>query len=392
MIIKEIKENIYAIITNDWDRRLFDELIPLPEGTSYNSYFLKDEKNVIIDSSDPRTKDKLFKAIEQLKIEKIDFIISNHSEQDHSGTIPDILEKFKQAKVITSEKGKEFLKSLLLIPEDRIISVKDGEKINIGQKTLQFIYAPFVHWPETILTYEIKNKILFPCDLFGSHLATSKIWATENDFLKGAKRYYAEIMMPFRNQIKKHLEKLKNYQVEIIAPSHGPVYDKPEVIIDAYNQWVSDNVKNCVVILYVSMHGSIKKAVDYFVKALIEKDIEVKPFNLTETDIGELAISLVDSATVIIGTPTVIGGPHPYVLSATYLFKILKPKTKFVSIIGSFLWGTNMLKYFEEILKGENLEIIEPVIFKGFPTKEIFEKLETLAEKIYQKHKELNLI
>ncbi|MCM8833356.1 MAG: FprA family A-type flavoprotein, partial [Candidatus Omnitrophica bacterium] len=256
MIIKEIKENVYAIITNDWDRRLFDELIPLPEGTSYNSYFLKDEKNVIIDSSDPRTKDKLFNAIEQLKIEKIDFIISNHSEQDHSGTIPDILEKFKQAKVITSEKGKDFLKSLLLIPEDRIISVKDGEKLDIGQKTLQFIYAPFVHWPETILTYETKNKILFPCDLFGSHLAISKIWASENDFLKGAKRYYAEIMMPFRNQIKKHLEKLKNYQVDIIAPSHGPVYDKPEVIIDAYNQWVSDNLENCVVIAYISMHGS----------------------------------------------------------------------------------------------------------------------------------------
>ncbi|MCM8803543.1 MAG: FprA family A-type flavoprotein, partial [Candidatus Omnitrophica bacterium] len=221
MILKEIKKDIYAIVTNDWDRRLFDELIPLPEGTSYNSYFLKDEKNVLIDSSDPRTKEKLFKGIEELKIEKIDYIISNHSEQDHSGTIPDLLEKFKQAKVITSEKGKEFLNKLLLIQEDRIVSVKDREKINIGEKTLEFIYAPFVHWPETILTYEIKNKILFPCDLFGSHLATSKIWASENDFLKGAKRYYAEIMMPFRKHIKKYLEKNKNYEIEIIAPSHG---------------------------------------------------------------------------------------------------------------------------------------------------------------------------
>ncbi|MFN4226635.1 MAG: FprA family A-type flavoprotein [Candidatus Ratteibacteria bacterium] len=389
MIIKEIKEDIYAIITNDWDRRLFDELIPLPEGTSYNSYFLKDEKNVLIDSSDPRTKDKLFKAIEELKIEKIDYIISNHSEQDHSGTISDLLEKFEKAKVITSEKGKEYLKSLLLIPEDRIISIKDGEKINIGQKTLEFIYAPFVHWPETILTYEVKNKVLFPCDLFGSHLATSKAWASENDFLLGAKRYYAEIMMPFRKQIEKHLEKLKNYEIKIIAPSHGPVYDKPEVIIDAYNEWISDKVKNCVVIVYVSMHGSVKKAIDYFVKVLIEKGIEVKPFNLTETDIGELAISLVDSATVVIGTPTVIGGPHPYVVYATYLFKILKPKTKFVSIIGSFLWGTNMLKYFEEIFKGVNLEIIEPIIFKGHPTEGVFKKIEILAEKINQKHKEL---
>ncbi|MCX7917451.1 MAG: FprA family A-type flavoprotein, partial [bacterium] len=153
MIVREIKKDIWAIITNDWDRRLFDELIPLPDGTSYNSYFLKDEKNVLIDSSDPRTREKLFKGLEKLKVEKIDYIISNHSEQDHSGSIPFLLDKFETAKVITSEKGKDFIKSLLLIPEEKIISIKDGEKLNIGEKTLEFIYAPFVHWPETILTY-----------------------------------------------------------------------------------------------------------------------------------------------------------------------------------------------------------------------------------------------
>ncbi len=392
MVIKEIKKDIWAIITNDWDRRLFDELIPLPDGTSYNSYFLKDEKNVLIDSSDPRTENKLFNAIEKLKIEKIDYIISNHSEQDHSGTIPKLLEKFKSSKVVVSEKGKKYLMSLLLIPEDRIITVEDGEKLNIGEKTLEFIYTPWVHWPETMLTYEIKNKILFPCDLFGSHLATSKIWASENDFYEPAKRYYAEIMMPFRNHIKKHIEKLKNYEIEIIAPSHGPIYDNPSVIIEAYNDWISDNVKNQVVIPYISMHGSIKKAIDYFIENLIEKGIEVKPFNLTYTDIGELAISLVDAATVVIGTPTVLTGPHPVVLHATYLFKLLRPKTKFVSVIGSFLWGTNMLKYLEEIIKGINVEIIEPVIFEGYPQKDDFEKIKKLSEKIYQKHKDLNLI
>ncbi|MCX7916815.1 MAG: FprA family A-type flavoprotein, partial [bacterium] len=286
----------------------------------------------------------------------------------------------------------DFIKSLLLIPEEKIISIKDGEKLNIGEKTLEFIYAPFVHWPETILTYEFKNKVLFSCDLFGSHLAISKIWASENDFLKGAKRYYAEIMMPFRNHIKNHLEKMKNYEIEIIAPSHGPVYDVPKVIIDAYNDWVSDNVKNCVIVPYVSMHGSIKVAIDYFVKMLIEKDIEVKPFNLTKTDIGELAISLVDCATVVIGTPTVLGGPHPYVLYAVYLFKILRPKTKIISVIGSFLWGTNMLKYIEENIKGINVEFIEPVIFKGYPKEDTLEKIEILVGKIYQKHKELRLL
>ncbi|MGB9677001.1 MAG: FprA family A-type flavoprotein [Candidatus Ratteibacteria bacterium] len=392
MIVKEIKKDIWAIITNDWDRRLFDELIPLPDGTSYNSYFLKDEKNVLVDSSDPRTEKKLFEAIEKLKIEKIDYIVSNHSEQDHSGAIPKLIKKFKEARIITSEKGKKYLIDLLLIPEGNFITVNDGEEINIGKKRLKFIETPWVHWPETILTYEIQNKILFPCDLFGSHLATSKIWASENDFLSGAKRYYAEIMMPFRNHIKKHIEKLKNYKIEIIAPSHGPIYDNPLVILDAYADWISDNVKNQVVIIYVSMHGSIKKAIDYFVEKLIEKDIEVKPFNLTYTDIGELAISLVDCATVVIGTPTVLTGPHPYAFYASYLFKILRPKTKFVSLIISFLWGTNVIKYYEELLKGINVEIIEPVIFNGYPKESDFGKIEKLADKIYQKHKELKII
>ncbi|MEO0275780.1 MAG: FprA family A-type flavoprotein, partial [candidate division WOR-3 bacterium] len=205
-------------------------------------------------------------------------------------------------------------------------------------------------------------------------------------------RYYAEIMMPFRKHIIKHLEKLKNYEIEIIAPSHGPVYDQPNLIINAYNEWISDNVKNCVVIPYVSMHGSINKAIDYFVKELIKKGIEAKPFNLIVTDIGELAISLVDCATVVIGTPTVLGGPHPNVFYILYIFKILRPKTKFISLIGSFLWGTNILKFIEDLLKGIDIEMIEPVIFKGYPKDEDLEKIKNLVEKIYQKHKELKLI
>ena len=140
------------------------------------------------------------------------------------------------------------------------------------------------------------------------------------------------------------------------------------------------------------MHGSIQKAIDYFVKVLTEKDIEVKPFNITETDIGELAMALVDCATVVIGTPTVFANPHPSIIYASYLFKILRPKTKFVSLICSFLWGTNVIKYYEEILKGVNVELIEPVVFEGHPQKDTFEKIENLAEKIYQKHKEIKII
>lgn len=392
MVISEIKRNIFTIFLNHWDRRLFDGLIPLPDGTTYNSYFLIDEKNVLIDTADPEKTSKLFEAIEKLNVKKIDYIVSNHSEQDHSGSLPALIEKFPETKIIVSEKGKKLLRSLLLIPEEKFMVIKDGDSLSLGEKKLKFIEASWVHWPETILTYEEKNKILFPCDLFGSHLATSEIYSSKNDIYEPAKRYYAEIMMPFRNHIRKHLEKLKNYEIEMIAPSHGPIHDKPEFIMEAYRDWISDKVKNEVVVPYVSMHGSVEKMVDYFVDRLTEKGIVVKPFNLTQTDIGKLAISLVDSATVVIASPTVLGGPHPVVFYASYLFKILRPKTKFVSIIGSFAWGTNMVKLLSEMLPSKNIEVIEPVIVNGYPEKEDFNLLDKLADEIFNKHSEIKII
>ncbi len=392
MNISEIKEGIYTIFLQDWDRRLFDELIPLPDGTTYNSYFLFDEKNVLIDTADPVKTEKLFEALERLNVKKIDYIVSNHSEQDHSGSLSDLINKFPEAKIVVSEKGKKFLTSLLLIPEEKFIVIKDGEVLSIGEKKLRFIEAPWVHWPETILTYEGKNKVLFSCDLFGSHLATSKIYSSDNEVYEPAKRYYAEIMMPFRNHIKNHLEKIEKIDIDLIAPSHGPIYKNPSFIIEAYKDWISDNVKNEVVIPYVSMHGSVAKMVDYFVDRLIEKGIVVKPFNLSKTDIGQLAISLVDAATVVIASPTLLAGPHPSVFYASYLFKILRPKTKFLSIIGSYAWGTNMVKLLSEMVPSRDIEVLEPIVIKGYPKESDFVLLDNLAEKIYIKHKEIKII
>ncbi|HPP30419.1 MAG TPA: FprA family A-type flavoprotein [bacterium] len=389
MIVKEIKKDVYGIVMNDWDRRLFDEIIPLPDGTTYNAYLIKDKKNVLIDTSDPRKTDKFISVIRKISGGRIDYVISNHSEQDHSGSIPAVLNEFPDAKVITGEKGAGLLNRLLLIPPEKFISVKDGEEIDIGERTLKFFHTPWVHWPETIITYNPSDRILFPCDLFGSHLATSNFYAAENQKLyESAKRYYAEIMMPFRSHIRKHLDLIQALKIDVIAPSHGPVHNKSEFIISAYKDWVSDNVKNEVVIPYVSMHGSVEKMVDFFIDVLIEREITVKPFNLTVADTGELAMALVDAATVVLGTPTVLGGPHPSALYATYLFKILRPKTRFISIIGSFGWGGNTVKIITDMLH-KDIEVIEPVIVNGYPDKETFSSLEKLADTIQIKHKGL---
>jgi len=393
MAIKEIKHDIYSVGAIDWDRRLFDELIPLPYGTSYNAYLIQgSEKTALIDTVDPTKERELVSNLAQLNIKNIDYVIANHAEQDHSGAIPEILEFYQQARVVTNEKCKGLLMDLLLIPAEKFITVNDRETISLGNKTLEFIYTPWVHWPETMLTYLKEDKILFPCDFFGSHLATSDLFIKDGPKVyESAKRYYAEIMMPFRNNIKRHLEKLKELEIEMIAPSHGPGYNRPEFIIDAYHDWISDKVKNEVIVVYVSMHGSTAKMVDYFVSALTERDITVKPFNLTKTDIGELAISLVDAATIVIASPTVLAGSHPSVVYAVYLANALRPKLKFASVIGSYGWGGKMVEQITGMLTNLKVEIIEPVIVKGYPREEDYKSLDRLSEEILKKHKECNI-
>ena len=391
---REIRPRVYCVGAIDWDRRLFDALIPLPDGTSYNSYLIKgSEKTALIDSVDPTTQDVLISHLNQLGIKNIDYVIANHAEQDHSGAIPRALEKYPQAKVIATPKCKGVLADLLMIPEDKIITVSDKETLSLGDKTLEFIYASWVHWPETMLTYLREDKILFPCDLFGSHLATTDLYVTdEGQVYEAAKRYYAEIMMPFRTSIQKHLEKIEDYAIDIIAPSHGPVYDKPEFILKAYHNWVFDEPKNIVVLPYISMHGSTRKMVEYLVEALTQRGVTVKQFDLAVTDIGKLAMALVDAATMIIGTPTVLTGPHPNVAHAAFLANVLRPKLKFVSIIGSYSWGGRTVEQLAGMLSNLKVELLEPVLSKGFPREADFKALDNLAETIAKKHKELNFV
>jgi flavorubredoxin len=386
----KLAEGIYSVGAIDWDRRLFDALIPLPDGTSYNSYLIKgSEKTALIDTVDPTMSGVLLHHLSQHDITRIDYVIANHAEQDHSGTLPLVLEKYPEAKVVCTPRCKDFLIDLLIIPEGKFITVNDKDTISLGNRNLEFIHAPWVHWPETMLTYLKEDKILFPCDLFGSHLATNEPYVTdEGQVYEAAKRYYAEIMMPFRANIQKHLERLKGYAINIIAPSHGPMYNKPEFILKAYHSWVFDEPRNTVIVPYVSMHGSTRNMVIHFVNALTQRGVTVKQFDLMVTDLGKLAMSLVDAATIIIGTPTVLAGPHPNAVYAAFLANALRPKLRFASIIGSYGWGGKTVEQIQAMLPNLKVEILEPVICKGYPREADLKALEKLADTIAQKHKE----
>ncbi len=376
----------------DWDRRLFDSLIPLPDGTSYNSYLVRgSEATALIDTVDPARSATLMHQLRD--VDRVDYIVSNHSEQDHSGSIPTVLEKYPSATVLASPKGKSLLVDHLHVPEERVKAVKDSEEVSLGDKTLRFIHTPWVHWPETMVTYLLEERVLFTCDFFGSHLSTTDMFVSDKAAVyEAAKRYFAEIMMPFRATIRKDVEKVTSLEVDIIAPSHGPMYDQPDFIIDAYRDWISDRVENTVVIPYITMHGSTRLMVEYLVSALAKRGVKVQQFDLAVADLGKLAISLVDAASIVIGTPTVHVHPHPVVFNAVNLANALRPKLKFASIVNSYGWGSKAVETIAGLIPNLKVEVLDPVICKGAPRETDYQALETLADSIQAKHAEAGLV
>ncbi len=389
MKAREIRPGIEWMGAIDWDRRLFDELIPLPDGTSYNAYLVRgSEKTALIDTADPAKSDAILAQLAD--VDRVDYLIIQHVEQDHSGSVPLILEKYPDVQIISSLKAKPMLADHLGISEDRVQAVEDGETLSLGNWTFEFIHAPWVHWPETMLTYLREEKTLFTCDLFGSHLATDDLFSEDGSHVyESAKRYYAEIMMPFATLIKGHLEKLEPLDIEMIAPSHGPVHNKPTWILDAYHHWTHDEPKNLVLIPYTSMHGSTALMVEHMIEALNERGVHVHSFNMSKTDLGEYAIHLVDAATVVFATPTVLVGPHPSIVFTAYLTAALRPKVQNAAVIGSYGWAGKAAEKTKELCGSLKVEWMEPVFTKGLPTQKTYSALEELTDEIAARHKGL---
>lgn len=392
MALREIKPGIYAVGSQDWNRKYFDNLVPLPDGTSYNAYLVKgSEKTALIDSVYPPKEQELLDVLKDNDIKKIDYIVSNHAEQDHSGSIKDLLALYPEAMVVTNQKCKELLWELHEMPSEKVIQIADNEELSLGDKTLKFVMAPWVHWPDTQFTYVVEDKILFTCDLFGSHIASTELFVVDEcKILEEAKRYYAEIMMPFAVNVRKHIERIKTMDVEMIAPSHGPIYKKPQMIMDEYSKWASETPQNIVVIPYISMYDSTTKMALYLTELLVKKGIDVQLFDLSDYDAGKLAMSLIDAATIVVGASMVLMNPHPKAVEAVFFANLIRPKAKYVSVIGSYGWADamapKMAKALVDFMPNVKAEVLEPVIAKGLPKAQDYKNLDILAASIVEKH------
>ncbi|MDI9402005.1 MAG: FprA family A-type flavoprotein [Limisphaerales bacterium] len=395
MAEKLITSGIHYIGVSHYDRRFFDALVPTPEGTTYNAYLVEGkERNALIDTVEPEFKELFLRNLKATGVERIDYVVSNHAEQDHSGCIPDILALYPECKLVTNEKCSGMLRDLMPeIPVDRIVVIKDRETLDLGGRTLEFILAPWVHWPETMFTLLQEDQILFTCDFFGSHLATSNLFLDDQRlFFEPMKRYYAQIMMPYRGQALKRLETVKTLDLKMICPSHGPAFKDPALPLSLYSEWTSDTPKNAVLIPWISTHGATARMVDHLTNALVLKGITVYPHNLLVADSGRIAGNLVDVATIAVGTSCLLSAAHPLAAYAALLTNALKPKAKFATVFGSYGWsGVKVPEQILGLLGGLKLEVIPPVQVKGAPSTETFAALDQMAEEIFSRHASLGL-
>ena len=359
----KLAEGVYWVGVKDWNRRLFDSLIPLPKGTSYNAYLVIGSNSIaLIDTVNPGFEKELENKIKGIVDPRdINYIVMNHAEPDHAGAIPYILNIAPKSRLVTSSIGSKIAKIFYRIPDERIYVVKDGDEIDLGGKTLRFIYTPWLHWPETMVTYLEEDGILFPCDFFGAHIAAG-MWDDEvEDIVNHAQRYWGEIIMPFRLNALKALEKLSTLNIKIIAPSHGPIYRNPKRIIEKYLDWSNGKTKKKILIVYVSMWGYTYEIVKLIENEILSQDIDIVVHDIASTDVGDIAKDLVDSSAVIIATPTVLGFAHPLIIQIAYLLKVLKPPIKYGGAVVTYAWGTKADQQLIEMLRDTGIELIDVV-------------------------------
>jgi flavorubredoxin len=366
-----IAPDIHWVGATDWHRRVFDRFFSLPYGTSYNAYLVQgQEKTALIDTVMPGFEDLLLERIRQVvDPAAIDFLVMNHAEPDHGGAIPRVLAAAPKAKLVASKRGVELAAAFYDVPPERAMAVADGDSIQLGGKTLQFLDTPWLHWPETMSTYCPEERLLFSCDFLGAHLASGRIFAEEvgDIVMAEAKRYYASIMMPHATRVQRALEKLGGLEIGMIAPSHGPVHRQVSRLIEAYHKWAGGPLEPKAVIIYASMYGATEALKERVAAALSDQGVETVEHNLAVADLSHMVTDLVEARALLVGSPTFVGGPHPLVITAAEVIRTLRPPGKIAALFGSYGWGGAAARQLQARLEPAGYQIVETLEVKGPP-------------------------
>ena len=365
----EILKNIYSVGVVDWNVRSFHgHTYTTKRGTTYNAYLIMDDKIALVDTVYGPFAAELIENIRQIiPVEKIDYVIANHVETDHSGALPEIMKLCPKAKVLGTEKCKEGLYRHYYGNWDFQV-VKTGDKLKLGKRTLTFLEAPMIHWPDSMFTYCPEEQLLMPNDAFGQHYATSEWFDDEVDqcaLMDEAAKYYGNILWPLGSIILKKIEDVQklNIPIKIIAPSHGIVWRKdPMKIINAYVSWAKNETKPKVVIVYETMWGSTEKMARKIVDGITDAGISVKLFDVATTDRTEIIKEMLDAKGFIIGSSTHDNDMLPNIAGFLEFLKGLRPKNRQAAVFGSYGWAGGAVNSIEKLLKETGIEVIAPGI------------------------------
>ena len=392
MVSVEISRDVFWVGVVDWNVRDFHGYLTR-RGTTYNAYLIKDESTALVDTVKYPFSDELVKNINEVSsLEDLDYIIINHVEMDHSSALPKIIRFAKNAKVIASPRGKDAL--IKHYGEDiKVETVRTGDRVKLGRRTISFIEASMLHWPDSMFTYVMDEGILMPNDAFGQHLATSGRFDDEVEeavLMEEAAKYYANILMPFAPLISKKIQELMSMgiQIKTIAPSHGVIWrSNPMKIINAYKNWSEGLSKNKAVIVYDSMWGSTTTIARAIADGLVSQGIEVKFFKLRDSDVTEIVTEILDAKAVLVGSPTLNNSMFPSVSAFLTYVCGLRPKGKIWVFFGSYGWGKGAVKQMIETAQKSNFEVYEHTIeIQYVPTekelKECFNFGRELAQKL----------
>jgi len=394
MVKVSLKDGVNWVGVVDWNIRDFHGY-KTNRGSTYNAYLVQDEKTALIDTVKHTFTEELIQHISEVtSFDKIDYIIVNHVEMDHSSSLPTIAKLAKNAKILASQRGKEALVEHYGQEFSNVETVKSGDELALGKKTLRFLEAPMLHWPDSMFTYLVEDKILMPNDAFGQHLATSGRFDDEVDdhiLMEEATMYYANILMPFAPLITRKIQEVINMKIpiEMIAPSHGIIWRKdPSKIINAYLNWSAGSSRSKVVLVFDTMWGSTDKMAKAIADGIISESVEVKILKLRSSELSEAVTEILEAKAVLVGSPTLNNQMFPTLGQFLTYITGLKPKGKLWGFFGSYGWGGGAVKGMIETARKAGFEVYEPgVEAKYVPDQEDMKKCFEFGQQIALKVK-----
>ncbi|MGV9169549.1 MAG: FprA family A-type flavoprotein [Promethearchaeia archaeon] len=387
---KEIVDGVHYVGVDDHHTELFENIWRIPYGISYNSYLIVDEKIGIIDLvKGPWAEEWLNNIREIIDPSEIDYIIMNHMEPDHTGSLPELARIAQNATMVYTDRGANIQESFYNVDLEEH-TVDDLEEISLGNKTLQFVHAQFLHWPETMLTYLKEDKVLFPCDAFGSYGALNgKIFDSDwnlNAIEEESRRYLSSIITSYLKFVQRGIDKIKDLGIEIdvIAPSHGPVYkENPEWIIQKYDEWTRPELENNVTIVYGSMYGYTQRLAVKLKKELLERDVEVNMHNASYSDMSKILVDAMRAGVLVIGLPTYDAFPFPPIWSFLNEVEGKRLPKRAIGLFGTYGWGGGGVRKTKKKLEDIRFDILEPVIrVRGLPSDAESAQTKKLADAI----------